>query len=160
MVLVKEDQQILVVMLGDFLVDRSARRRIGNAAVFSSHLEDNDAGELGDLATKKWAVLDSKGNGLTVQGLGPAEFLNEKPLKIKLSQTVAHVVHVDRHTSNNPLAVSKTKRANDAWFLGLLFLMNDTQPVCLSQLDHQLSQGFIADTTTELAVQGVNSRLA
>jgi hypothetical protein len=28
-------------------------------------------------------VFDSKGNGLTVQGLGPAEFLNEKPLKIK-----------------------------------------------------------------------------
>src|SRR5262249_46733302 len=116
--------------------------------------------ELSDLATQKLIVLDSKGNGLTVQRLGPAEFLNEKSLKIKLSQTVAHVVHVDRHTSNNPLAVSKTKRANNAWFLGFLFLMNDTQPVCLSQLNHQLSEGFITDPTTKLAVQGVNSHLA
>ena len=140
------------MMLSNFPVDSSACLRIGNAAVFGCHFEDNNASELSDLATKKLIVLDSKGNGLTVQGLGPAKFLNEEPLKIKLSQTVAYVVHVDCHRSNNPLAVSKTKRANDVWFLGLLFLMKDTQPVCLSQLNHQLSEGFITDTTTKLAV--------
>jgi hypothetical protein len=51
-VLVKKDEQILVMMLSDFLIDSSACLRIGNVAVFSSYFEDNNASELGNLATK------------------------------------------------------------------------------------------------------------
>lgn len=149
-----------MVMLGNFSVDRSAPLGIGNMAVCDSDLEDSDTSKLGNLATKKLAVFDSEGHGLTVHGLRPAEFLNKKPLKIKLPQIVAYMVHVDRHTSNNSLAVSQPQRANDAWFLDFFVLMYDTQPVCLAHLGHHLGQGFITDAAAELAVQGIDSRLA
>ena len=89
----------------------------------------------------------------------PAQLLDEQLFQVALLEVVADTWHTQRHTFLSSVWSGKSQRTDDTRFLGLLFLVNNTQAVFFTQLDHRLGQVFITDATAELAVQDVDGHL-
>jgi hypothetical protein len=97
--LVEEDQDVLVMVLGDFLVDRRACLRVRDMPVSlgRADFEHRDPGKLGDLLAFEPMAARLKGDGVPAQRLRPAEFLREQPLEVELLEEIFHPANIERH---------------------------------------------------------------
>ena len=92
-----EDEEVLVMELGDFLRDGGAGFAVGNRGG-TGDFQHDDAGEMGKLSSPESEAAGLLIDRLARGGIGPAEFLDEELPEIEVLQMLAGAGEVEGHT--------------------------------------------------------------
>ena len=97
---VHKDQEVLVVELGDFLVDARACLGVRDGAIVRFDLQYDGPGQLGKVAAGESRFLDIDVEWRFADWTGPTKLFNEEPLKAELSEALPGAFDIQGHIAS------------------------------------------------------------
>ena len=130
---IDEDEQVFVVVLGDFAMEGEPGFGVGDVAIVGMYFEDDRAAEFGDGVGLAFGVLGVEAQRVAARRAGPAEFLDEEGAEVEVLQALPNLCNVDRHGLSSSLVARQAQRANDLRFGRVVLVADPTEAGILPQ---------------------------